>query len=550
MAPFHLDFLLLLPDLFLLVSTLVLLLLGLLLAAPGSAPLVSWGSIFALVLCLILQWNRLGAGGPWGLASDPLSAFFRYLLLAGAVLLLLLFQGLHRRDSAFPFEFPILLLLATLAYLLLAGCTNFLVLYLALELGSFCLYLLAALRRSSLFSTESGLKYFLLGGLSSAILLLGLAFLYGQSGTLAFGDWALLLVHWPPASPLPTFGLLLLAAGLAFKLALAPFHLWAPDVYDGAPLPSTAYFAVLAKLAVLALAIRLLHSTFFPLLAGFSPLLLSSGTLSILVGTLGALAQRRLKRLLAYSAIVHGGWVMVALGSGSALGLFAAAAYSLVYLVLGLNLFGLLLVLRRRSGDLRFRTLEQLSPLFRADPALAAVLASNLLSLAGIPPLAGFAAKLLVLVSLGDGGHYPLAGGLVLVAVLSAVYYIRLLRVLFFDRPLRWSLLRPLPPGASLPLFLSTLANLLALPLAFTWLPLPLLFLCPDPVIFFFFCSGTGAAAASSTSLPVSAGGVPAFCWFAAGIAPFFPFRWILRSFWATGAWPGEMAEWSKALRC
>lgn len=476
MAPFRLDLLLLLPDLFLLGSVLTLLGLGLFFSGQPVAPAISWGSALALLLCLILQANRFGSlSGPWGLTADPLAGFFRWLLLLGGVLLLLLLQSLHRRDPAFPFEFPLLLLLATSAYLLLAGCSNFLVLYLALELGSFCLYLLAALRRSSLFSTESGLKYFLLGGLSSALLLLGLTLLYGQAGTLNFGDWALLLSHWPRSEPLPLLPLLLLGAGLAFKLALVPFHLWAPDVYDGAPLPATAYFAVLAKLGILALVIRLAYSAFAPLLPSLSPALLLLGALSVLLGTLGALAQRRLKRLLAYSAIVHGGWTVLALGAGGSLGLFAACTYSLVYLVLSLNLFGLLLSLRRRSGDRRFRTLEELAPLFRSDPPLAATLAANLLSLAGIPPLAGFGAKLLVILALAAAGHYLLAAALVLLAVASAVYYIRLLRVLFFDRPLRWSLLRPLSPAAAPVVLLTSLANLLLLPLAFGWLPLPLL---------------------------------------------------------------------------
>jgi NADH-quinone oxidoreductase subunit N len=269
--------------------------------------------------------------------------------------------------------------------------------------------------------------------------------------------------------------LLLVGAGLGFKLALVPFHLWAPDVYDGAPLPSTAFFAVLAKLAVLALAIRLVYTVLGPILFNLSPVLLALGGFSVLLGTFGALAQRRIKRLLAYSAIVHGGWVILALGAGGSLGLFAACTYSLVYLVLSLNLFGLLLPLRRRPGDRRPRTLEELAPLFRSDPPLAASLAANLLSLAGIPPLAGFGAKLLVLVALASAGHYPLAAGLVLLAVVSAVYYIRLLRILFFDRPLRWILLRPLGPAGSLAFLPATLANLLLLPLAFGWLPLPLL---------------------------------------------------------------------------
>jgi NADH-quinone oxidoreductase subunit N len=240
-------------------------------------------------------------------------------------------------------------------------------------------------------------------------------------------------------------------------------------------LPATAYFAVLAKLAVLALAIRLVQSVFVSILPLSEPLLLGLGTLSVVLGTLGALAQRRLKRFLAYSAIVHGGWVVLALGAGTSLGLFATCSYALVYLVLSLNLFALVLPLRRRSGDRRLRTLEDLAPLFRSDPPLAAALAGNLLSLAGIPPLGGLGGKLGVLVALGSSGHYLLAALLVLLAVASAVYYIRLLRVIFFDRPLRWALFRPLAPAATAVLFSSTAANLVLLPLAFGWLSLPLL---------------------------------------------------------------------------
>lgn len=476
MAPYRLDLLLLLPDLFLLGAP--LLLLGLALATPRlpPAPLLGWGAQLSLLLALLLQLNRLGGTG-WGPGQDPLSAFFRWLLLGGGFLLLLAFQGLFRRDSAFPYEFPLLVLLALAGYGLLAGCSTFLVLYLALELGSFCLYLLAALRRSSLLSTEAGLKYFLLGGLSSAFLLLGLTLLYGQGGTLVLAHWSLLLTHWPVSHPLPLFPLVLLSCGLAFKLALVPFHLWAPDVYDGAPLPSTAFFAVLAKLGVLALAIRLLYSTFEPaaLASPFPLLLLAFGTASVLLGTLGALAQRRLKRFLAYSAIVHTGWVVLALGAGGPLGLVAALGYSLIYLIISLNLFSLLLPLRRRAGDCRPRTLEDLGPLFRTNPTLAAALAANLLSLAGIPPLAGFGAKLLVLLALVAVGQWLLALLLVLLAVASTVYYIRLLRMLYFDRPLRWQLLRPLAPANLLVLVPSALANLLLLPLASSWLPLSLL---------------------------------------------------------------------------
>jgi NADH-quinone oxidoreductase subunit N len=475
MAPYRLDLFLLLPDLFLLGAPLVLLGLALATAQPSNASLLGWGAQLSLGLALLLQLNRVAGTGIGGPGQDPLATFFRWLLLGGGFLLLLAFQGLFRRDSAFPYEFPLLLLLALSAYTLLAGCSTFLVLYLALELGSFCLYLLAALRRSSLFSTEAGLKYFLLGGLSSAFLLLGLTLLYGRGGTLVLMDWALLLAHWPVTYPLPLFPLALLFFGLAFKLALVPFHLWAPDVYDGAPLPSTAFFAALAKLGVLALAVRLLYAVFAPLVPSLLPLLLALGTVSVVLGTLGALAQRRLKRFLAYSAIVHGGWVVLALGAGGPLGLFAAAGYSLVYLVISLNLFGLLLPLRRRPGDRRPRTLEDLGSLFRTNPALAAVLAANLLSLAGIPPLAGFGAKLLVLLALVAADQSLLALLLVLLAVVSTVYYIRLLRMLYFDRPLRWQLLRPLSPANLLLLVPSTLANLLLLPLAIFWLPLPLL---------------------------------------------------------------------------
>lgn len=475
MAPYHLDLLLLLPDFFLLGVPLVLLVLALATSQPGNASLLGWGGLLGLFLALLLQLNRVAGVGVWGPGHDPVASFFRLLLLGGGFLLLLAFQGLFRRDVAFPYEFPLLLLLALAAYSLLAGCSNFLVLYLALELGSFCLYLLAAIRRSSLFSTEAGLKYFLLGGLSSAFLLLGLALLYGLGGTLVLEDWALLLAHWPACYSPPYFPLALLLFGLAFKLALVPFHFWAPDVYDGAPLPSTAFFAVLAKLGVLALSVRLLYTVFGALASNFLPLLLAMGTASVVLGTLGALAQRRLKRFLAYSAVVHGGWVVLALGAGGPLGLFAAAGYSLVYLIISLNLFGLLLSLRRRPDDNRPRVLDDLGPLFRTNPLLAAALAANLLSLAGVPPLAGFGAKLLVLLALVSAGQWLLAGLLVLLAVVSTVYYIRLLRVLYFDRPLRWQLLRPLAPANLLLVVPSTLANLLLLPLSAVWLPLPLL---------------------------------------------------------------------------
>lgn len=382
------------------------------------------------------------------LCNSPLwssNSFGALLQLFVAVFLFILFLYLRSHLLLFPFEFSLLLLFSALGLLLLLEASDFLVLYLALELASLPLYAVAALRRSSLLSTEAGLKYFILGAFSSSLFLFGLTLLYGSTGTLEFASLVLLLGHLDFSHlPLSLFtGLFFLLVAFFFKVGLAPLHLWIPDVYDGSPIPALAYFATATKGVFALVLLRLLYQIFHSLFPPFQPLLLLAAFLSVLVGTLGALHQHRLKRLIGYSGIVHGGYVGLALSTGTQAGLVAALAYLAIYLFLSLNLFLLLYPSGYRKGREELRTLADLSALLRSDPPASVYLTLNLFSLAGLPPLAGFFAKLYVLLALVDSGYMLISVLVLLLSVASAVYYLRLLKIIYFERPHKWSFHSP-----------------------------------------------------------------------------------------------------------
>jgi NADH-quinone oxidoreductase subunit N len=455
--------LLLLPELAYGLALLLLLLLALALEGPArtggrtpsAGPAVLAGGRLLLVVYGLLLLDRppLVAGG---LAADPLARPFQWVVAAGLLCWLLL-VGAELRHRPLPVELPLLALAAGLGHLLLPLAADLLLLYLALELTALALYVLVALRRSSLRSTEAGLKYFLLGAFSSALLLLGSALLYGLGGTLSLADLAVLDragLALGPYGPPTTLALGLLLAGLLFKLAASPFHLWAPDVYEGAPLAVTALLASLGKVAVAAAALRLLVQALPGAALPLAPWLLGAGLLSVALGTLGALAQSDLKRLAAYSGVVHSGFLVAALAVVvvQPLALGAVVAAAAVSCLLALHLFALLLPLVRRTGPVagrRLRSLGELASLARSDPWSALSLALCLFSLVGVPPLAGFLGKLPVVVALVAAQRPAAALVLVLLAAAAAVYYLRLVRLLFFDRSDRRLLLRPPPPAAA-----------------------------------------------------------------------------------------------------
>ena len=430
-----------LPELFLLLSALGLLVVGALMREPEAARIVSGLAALSLLVAIVivLASNKdahFAFGGHF--VADAFSAFLKVLIYVGTAVAILLAQGYLADTQLQRFEYALLALLSALGMSMMVSANSFLALYMALELQSLPLYVLAAYNRDSLRSTEAGLKYFVLGALASGLLLYGCSLVYGFTGTLSFDVLATAFGAQPGAEPVPLptgamVGLVFIIAGLAFKLAAVPFHMWTPDVYEGAPTPVTAFLATAAKVAAVGLTIRVLLYPF----GDFAPqwqqvvVLISLG--SMLLGAFAAIGQTNIKRLVAYSGIGHIGYALVGLAAGTERGIYGVLVYISIYVVMTLGAFGCILLMRRQG-----RYVEQIGDLAGISgqrPMLAAGLAIFMFSLAGIPPLAGFFGKLYVFLAAVDAGLTWLAVIGVLTSVVGAYYYLRIVKIAYFDAP-------------------------------------------------------------------------------------------------------------------
>ncbi|MBI3419747.1 MAG: NADH-quinone oxidoreductase subunit NuoN, partial [Proteobacteria bacterium] len=337
---------------------------------------------------------------------------------------------LKNPENAHP-EYPVLVLFAMLGMMLMVSSRSFLGLYVALELQSLSLYVLAAFMRNDAKSSEAGLKYFVLGALASGLLLYGISLIYGFTGTVSFAQLHTALAL-PKAPVEVVLGLVFVLAAFAFKIAAAPFHMWAPDVYEGAPTPVTAFFAAAPKLAGIALLIKVLYQPFGALGPQAQQILVVLSLISMAWGAFGAIAQSNVKRLMAYSSIGHVGYALIGLASGGSAGLQATLLYLLIYVPMTLGSFAVILCLRRDG-----RALEQLSDfagLSRARPLLAACMALFMFSMIGVPPLAGFFGKLYVFLAALQSNLLWLALAGVVLSVVGAFYYLRLIKIMYFDK--------------------------------------------------------------------------------------------------------------------
>jgi len=303
--------------------------------------------------------------------------------------------------------------------------------YLGLELQSLALYVVAAFNRDSARSTEAGLKYFVLGALSSGMLLYGASLVYGFTGSTVFAEIAATLAD--DASLGLTFGLVFLIAGLAFKVSAVPFHMWTPDVYEGAPTPVTAFFAAAPKVAAMALFVRVMVDPFAPVAGDWQQIVTFIAIASMGLGAFAAIGQTNIKRLMAYSSIGHMGFVLVGLAAGNQAGVRGVVIYLVIYMAMTLGTFACILSMRRGGGMVE--EIDDLSGLAKTNPVMAFMLGMLLFSLAGIPPLAGFFAKFYVFLAAMSAGLYALAVLGVLASVVAAYYYIRIVKVMYFDEP-------------------------------------------------------------------------------------------------------------------
>ena len=363
---------------------------------------------------------------------DAFAVFMKTLVLLGAGLTLILSLGFIRRENMDRFEFPVLVLFATLGMLMMVSANDLISLYMGLELQSLALYVIAAFQRDSLRSTEAGLKYFVLGALASGMLLYGCSLVYGFTGTTRFEVLAELFADGHGEVSLGVvIGLVFIAAGLAFKVSAVPFHMWTPDVYEGAPTPVTAFFSVAPKIAAMALLIRVMMQPFGDLVAQWQQIVIFISVGSMLLGAFAALVQDNIKRLMAYSSIGHVGYALLGLAAGSEAGISGILLYMAIYLAMNVGVFGCILAMRRQNRMIE--TIPDLAGLSRTNPRLALALGIFMFSMAGIPPLAGFFGKFFIFLAVIDAGMYGLAVIGVLTSVVGAYYYLRIVKVMYFD---------------------------------------------------------------------------------------------------------------------
>ena len=427
----HLD--VALPELILAGGALVLLMLGVA-TRRERGELILWLAIILLALAGIFVASGEGTITLFykSFIVDPFARTLKLLTLAGAAVALLMSVDYWRGAGGVRFEFPVLVLLATTGMLMMISANDLIALYVGLEQQSLALYVVAAFQRDSARSSEAGLKYFVLGALSSGMLLYGASLVYGFTGSTGFDDIAL-AVQPSGANIGLIFGLVFLIAGFAFKISAVPFHMWTPDVYEGAPTPVTAFFAAAPKLAAMALTVRVLITAFPAVTLEWRQIVVFLAIASMALGSFAAIGQTNIKRLMAYSSIGHMGYALVGLAAGTTDGVQGVIIYLAIYLAMTLGTFACILAMRRDGRMVE--DIDQLSGLSSTSPLMAFLLAMLLFSLAGVPPLAGFFAKFYVFLAAIHAGLYALAVIGVLLSVVGAYYYLRIVKIMYFDAP-------------------------------------------------------------------------------------------------------------------
>ncbi len=387
-------------------------------------------ALFALALVLVLSGTGKVTTFNDGFIVDSFARFFKVLTLIGAAAAILLSSDSLRRDGSMRFEFPILIVLSTVGMMMMISANDLISLYVGLELQSLALYVVAAFDRDNTRSSEAGLKYFVLGALSSGMLLYGASLVYGFTGTVSYPGIAAAVQHGHPGLGL-IFGIVFIAAGVAFKISAVPFHMWTPDVYEGAPTPVAAFFASAPKMAAMAMVVRIFVGAFPGALHEWQQIILFISIASMALGAFAAIGQSNIKRLLAYSSIANMGYALVGLAAGTAGGVQGVLVYMAIYLATTLGAFACVLLMRRDGKAVE--EIGELAGLSRTNPWMAFALAMMMFSLAGIPPLAGFWAKFYVFLAAIDAKLYTLAVIGVVTSVVGAYYYLRLVKVMYFD---------------------------------------------------------------------------------------------------------------------
>ncbi len=444
------NFLPALPEIFLAASAMLLLLIGVFQREDHAAREVSWLAVIVLLIAiaLVATFGFERQVGLYGLfVTDGFGVFMKILVLIGAALSIVMSLRFNERERIARFEYPVLVLLATTGMMVMISANDLISLYLGLELQNLALYVLASFQRDAVRSTEAGLKYFVLGALSSGMLLYGASMVYGFAGSTNFDTLAHSLGGGDASYSIGLIiGIVFVAVGLAFKVSAVPFHMWTPDVYEGAPTPVTAFFSVAPKVAAMALFIRVMIYPFGDLLEQWRQIIWFISVASMLLGSFAAINQTNIKRLMAYSSIGHVGYALIGLAAGSEAGVRGILIYLAIYLFMNVGTFAVILCMRRQ-GQMVER-IDDLAGLSRSQPALALALFIFMFSMAGIPPLAGFFAKFYIFMAAIDARLFVLAVIGVVSSVVGAYYYIRIVKLMYFDEPVGAPFDRPI--GAEL----------------------------------------------------------------------------------------------------
>ncbi len=428
------DWTLALPEIFLSVCGLAILTFGVLQKKGTSGLACGVLTIAALVVTafLVLQApNGIGYRGTF--VSDGFARFMKLLTLAGAALSVVLSLDHNVRARIDRFEFPVLLLFSTVGTLMMASSENLMTLYVGLELQSLAIYILCAFARDELTSSEAGLKYFVLGSLASGLLLYGISLVYGFGGTLEYAGLQRALTGGGTVPAGLVFGIVFVFVGLAFKLSAAPFHMWTPDVYQGAPVSVTAFMAGAPKVAAFALLLRVMVGPFGHLTPQWQMLVELVAIATMALGALAALPQTNIKRLMAYSSIGHMGYAMIGVAAGTQAGVRGTLVYLTTYLFMTVGVFSCIMAMRRDGRPLD--RIADLAGLSRTNPVLALAMGIFMFSMAGVPPLSGFFGKLLVFSAAVDSGLWTLVVVGIVTSMISLYYYWRVVKVMYVDAP-------------------------------------------------------------------------------------------------------------------
>ena len=484
------------PESFLVIASLIVLLYGVVLSnsKKNNYPILvvnaSWIAMLSFLFSIILLWNN-----PISKAAifynnfviDDLALFLKIVVVLGSLFSIAMSLQYVQQESLNQFELQLLILLSSVSMLFLISAADFISMYLAIELQSLCFYVMAGVKRDSEFSTEAGLKYFLLGAFSSGILLFGLALLYGFTGTTHFSELSKIFICGSESLQFGVsslrgceLGMIFILVGFLFKLTAVPFHMWAPDVYEGAPTSVTAFFAIVPKVSVLAVLLRLCYQGFYDFMVPWQKMLILSSIASMILGSLAALSQNKIKRLLAWSSIGHVGYLLIAICCGTVEGTQAILIYLVIYLVMTINLFAVILCPLRRekinalNNDTteisRLKYTTDLALLSKTNPVIAITIMITMFSIAGIPPLAGFYSKAYLMFAAMSASQYLLAIVAILTSVISCFYYIRIVKIIYFEKPTTLLTFMQIPKESSL---------VLAITFAF------ILFFCLNPAPLF-----------------------------------------------------------------